>query len=249
MECALNGFLSPAQRERLLSAVTKRRSIRVFSPLEDVALKSALHFTAARLSLPGVRIVIGEGDPEKLFHHLPVVGGVTGTGLYAAVIADEGEPLSHLHAGICGEAFVLEAVSLGLGACWLGFFKENGLYIPMEEYEKVMAIIAVGIPQGEPRALKRKTLTEICYGDSAAWPLWAYNAAESLRLAPSAINRQPWRLAFAGHTLALFARPFASDLELGIALLHLSLGLGETAHEVRWGEGKEVAMIVAEDKA
>ena len=248
MDCALNGFYAPAQRERFLAAVSKRRSIRRFSAPPDTALKSALSYAAARVCLPGVRIELGEGEPDTVFRKLPVVGGVVGTNRYAAVIVDERDDLSRLHAGISGEAFVLEAVSLGLGACWLGSFKQGGLEIDLDEDEKIVAIIALGVPAEEPQDLKRKKLTEICFGDPTLWPLWAYNAAECVRLAPSALNLQPWKLAFAGRTMMLQRKRFGCDLDLGIALLHMSLGVGEKDHVIRLGEGKEVASLVAEDR-
>lgn len=249
MDCALNGFYSPAQRERFYAAVSKRRSIRKFSAPPDVAQKSALSYAAARVCLPGVRMELGEGKPETIFRKLPLVGGVTGTDRYAAVIADERDDLSRLYAGISGEAFALEAVSLGLGTCWLGSFRSKGIDISLEKHEKIVAIIALGISDEEPRELKRKKLTDICYGNPTLWPLWAYNAAECVRMAPSAINMQPWKMAFAGCTMALLQSHFGSDLDLGIALLHMSLGVGEKKHEIRLGEGREVAtLIAAEDR-
>lgn len=246
--CALNGFFAPAQRARFLAAVSKRQSIRKFSAPPDIAQKSALNYAAARVCLPGVRIEMGEGEPEKIFRKLPLVGSVSGTTRYAAIIMDEQEPLAHLHAGISGEAFVLEAVSLGLGTCWLASFKRSGVDIPLGDYERIAAIIALGIPDEEPDGNRRKKLTEICTGDPTAWPLWAYNAAECVRFAPSAMNLQPWRLSFAGRTLVLSRTNFGGPLDLGIALLHMSLGVGEKDHIIRLGEGKEVASLIAEDR-
>ena len=201
--CALNGFYSAAQRARFFAAISKRQSVRSFSAAPDIAQKSALHYAAARVCLPGVRIEMGEAAPEKLFRKLPVVGGITGTNRYAAVIIDENEPRCHLHAGISGEAFVLEAVSLGLGACWVGSFKHSGVDIPLDAGERIAAVIALGVPDQEMKGAKRKKLTDICTSDPTAWPLWAYHAAECVRFAPSAMNLQPWRLSFAGRTLVL----------------------------------------------
>jgi len=113
MDCALNGFFAPAQRERFLAAVSRRSSVRAFSGPPDVAQKSALSYAAARVCLPGVRIELAECQPEGLFRKLPMVEGITGTNRYAALIADDRDDLYHLYGGISGEAFVLEAVSLG----------------------------------------------------------------------------------------------------------------------------------------
>ena len=69
-----------------------------------------------------------------------------------------------------------------------------------------------------------------------------------MRFAPSALNIQPWRLSFAGRTLVLSRTRFGSLLDLGIALLHMSLGVGEKEHIIRWGEGKAIALLIAEDR-
>ena len=246
--CALNGFFAPAQRARFLEAIPKRRSVRCFSQGPDIAQKSALSYAAARVCLPGVRIELMECTSEQLFRKLPIVGGITGTDRAAVVIVDETAPLSLLHAGISGEAFVLEAVSLGLGTCWVGSFKHGGIDIPLDNHEHVAAVIALGAPNEEPAGSKRKKLTEICHGIPTAWPLWAYHAAECVRFAPSAMNLQPWRLSFAGRTLVLRRTAFGGDLDLGIALLHMSLGVGEKDHIIRWGEGREIASLIAEDR-
>ena len=98
------------------------------------------------------------------------------------------------------------------------------------------------------RLMKRKPLSQICVGDPTAWPLWAYHAAECVRRAPSAMNLQPWRIAFAGRTLLLKRAGFGGPLDMGIALMHMSLGVGDKAHVLRWGEGREIAALIAEDK-
>lgn len=247
--CALNDFFVPAQRARFLASVSTRQSVRTFSAPPDVAQKSALSYAAARVCLPGVRIEMGEAEPEKLFRKMPLVGSVTGTGRYAAIIVDERLPRAYLHAGISGEAFILEAVSLGLGTCWLATFKREAIALSLREGERIAAITPLGIASEETlTGHKRKKLTEICTGDPTGWPLWAYHAAECVRFAPSAMNLQPWRLSFAGRTLVLSRTHFGGPLDLGIALLHMSLGVGEKEHIIRWGEGREVASLIAEDR-
>ena len=246
--CALNGFYSSAQLERYSAAVPKRRSIRAFAGDPDVQQMSALHYAAARLALPGVRIALGEGPAGDIYRRLPLVPAIHGTRRYAAIIADEEIPRAAIHAGISGEALILEAVSLGLGTCWVAAFKRNGVNVPLEDGEKVKAVIALGKPGegGGPR--KRKKLTEICASDPADWPLWAYNAAEYVRIAPSAVNLQPWRLSFAGCTLMLSSVRANASLDMGIAALHMTLGARDKPHTLCWGEGKEILSLIAEDR-
>ena len=246
--CILNGFFAPAQRERYLAAIPRRRSVRLYQGEPDVGQISALNYAAARVSLPGVRIALGEAPAASLYRNLPFVETIRGSRRYAALIVDESIPHAAIHAGISGEAFVLEAVSMGLGTCWVAAFKRGGVNVPLEEGEKVKAVIALGVPGDEGGPKKRKKLTEICSSDPTGWPLWAYNAAECVRIAPSAVNLQPWRLSFAGRTLILSANRSGASLDMGIAMLHMSLGVGDKPHVIRWGEGKEVASLVAEDR-
>lgn len=247
--CALNGFFTSAQRARFLSAVSLRSSVRSFSGAPDVAQSSALHYAAGRLALPGVRIEIQDAPAEKIFVKLPGVDCVSGTTRFAVIIENTRTPHAGYYAGISGEAFVLEAVSLGLGTCWLGSFKRRGVNVELGENERVDAIIALGVPkEGTVPARKRKTLQQLCRRDPSAWPLWAYNAVECVRNAPSAMNLQPWRFSFSGRTLLLNRTWYASPLVMGIAMLHMSLGVGEKDHVIRWGEEKEAACLIAEDR-
>lgn len=246
--CELTALFSPAQRTRLLQATTRRFSVRTFSGEADAPQLSALQYAVQKLTLPGVRLVIDSCEERKLYKKLPGVPAISGTGQFAAVIVDTAIPYAKYHAGICGEAFVLEAFSLGLGACWIGSFKKSGLHIQLAEYEKVAAVIPFGTFDGEMHPRKRKTLASICNGNPTDWPLWAYNAAECVRNAPSAINFQPWHMSFAGRTLMLRKKGLGTKLDLGIALLHMSLGVGEKEHIIRWEDGKQIASLLAEDR-
>ena len=247
-DCAVNGFFSPAQTEKYSAAVPKRRSVRTYLGDPDVSQMSALHYAAARLTLPGVRIALGDAPAGEIYRRLPLVEPIHGSRRYAAVIVDEEIPHAAIHAGISGEAFLLEAVSLGMGTCWVAAFKRGGVNVPLEEGEKVKAVIALGVPGKEGGPRKRKKLTEICSSDPSDWPLWAYNAAEYVRIAPSAVNLQPWRLSFAGRTLMLSSVRQNAYLDMGIAVLHMTLGAREKPHVLRWGEGKEIISLIAEDR-
>ncbi len=246
--CAVNGFFSPIQLEKYSAAAAKRHSVRAFIGDPDFQQMSALNYAAARLALPGVRILLGEGPAGDIYRRLPFAETIRGARRYAAVIADEEVPYAAIHAGISGEAFLLEAVSLGLGTCWVAAFKRGGVNVPLEEGEKVKAVIALGIPGEEGGARKRKKLTEICSPDPSDWPLWAYNAAECVRIAPSAVNLQPWRLSFAGRTLMLSSARPGAHLDMGIAIMHMILGAKDKPHALRWGEGKEIISLIAEDR-
>lgn len=249
--CALTDFYTPAQRARFYAATSRRESVRTFIAPPDAEQLSALQYAAARLCLPGVRIEIGECEDKKLYRAAPVVDTIIGTSCYAAFIVDGSIPHAGVHMGISGEAFILEAVSMGLGTCWVGgTMRRSAVNIPLKEGEKIAAITPLGAPASDKmKERRRKNLRDICTTAPEEWPLWAYSAAECVRIAPSAINLQPWKLSYAGRTLQLLrGRAFASDLDMGIAVLHMSLGAQEKEHIIRWGEGKEMATLLAEDR-
>ena len=88
-------------------------------------------------------------------------------------------------------------------------------------------------------ATKSKPLSKICQGDYTAWPQWAQEAAQSVQIAPSAMNTQPWQLAFSGGSLALIGSN-RSQIDMGIALAHMYVTYPETfAFEVRQNAPKK----------
>jgi nitroreductase len=72
-----------------------------------------------------------------------------------------------IDAGIAGEHFVLQAQSLGLGTCWIGWFnaKKARKALNLPRKVKVCEILALGYPAADyvPRRLKRKSLSEIVF--------------------------------------------------------------------------------------
>lgn len=65
------------------------------------------------------------------------------------------------------EHIVLEATNVGLGTCWVGWFKQNEirpvLGIPSDKF--LVAILTVGYPDEGPRTSKRKDLKELVHYD------------------------------------------------------------------------------------
>ena len=190
-------------------------------------------------------------------------GKVTDAPHLLLMIATESSPVSHQHAGYLGEAAILESTALGLDTCWIGGFfsveKVGGL-VSLGRDERVIAVSPVGT------ATDRRTLTERSFSSMAAshirkpleeiapgavvWPAWACAAAECVRTAPSAMNRQPWRLRFEDGSLVV-ARDNATEtpkvtkaLDCGIAMLHAQLGAaveGAVGHWADITQGLDVA--------
>ena len=123
--------------------------------------------------------------------------------------------------GYLGEAAILEATSLGAGDVLDRRFLRQTVastLVPLAPGERVLAISPLGYAAPRPRAgermmkrvvgaHKRKAREEIAPGfDEESWPAWAAEGVRLARVAPSAVNRQPWRFELDKRTGA--GRPF-----------------------------------------
>lgn len=73
-----------------------------------------------------------------------------------------------LDMGIAMEHIVLKATELGLGTCWIGWFKEEGVREALEipQNVKVLALLSVGYPlDAAPASHNRKKLEKILFFD------------------------------------------------------------------------------------
>lgn len=120
--------------------------------------------------------------------------------------------------------------SLGLGACWLGMGRMNPKTAPQVEGMRFVIMLAFGYPNGNPlrhdlKSFKRKTLEQIA--DQADPRL------EPARLAPSAINSQPWYFTHEGDNIHVYCIRngrvgYMNRIDMGIALSHLYVANRET---------------------
>jgi len=171
--------------------------------------------------------------------------------------------------GFCMERAVLAATGLGLQTCWLGgsFTKSSfARKIGASRDEIVPAVVAVGYPVDGSR---EHWIRERAGGDGRLphdrlffegtpdQPLpmstggeWA-NALEAVRWAPSASNKQPWRLVRSGRTwrfylertkgygkgtltFALMRMADLQRVDMGIAMCHFDLVTRERGLVGRW---------------
>ena len=152
-------------------------------------------------------------------------------------------------------SFVLEATALGLDTCWVaGLFRPDvaARLAGVQPQERVLAVVPVGRAQqdwsfeerlmtGFGRVHKRKPLTELVKETREdQLPDWARTAVEAARLAPSAVNRQPWRFRFATETItvsednAKLTHAISKRLDCGIAMLHVEAGAMHAGVSGRW---------------
>ena len=111
--------------------------------------------------------------------------------------------------------------TLGLGVCWLGMGRMNPRTTTEVEGMKFVIMLAFGHPKGDQlrhdlKSFKRKPMEQITDRPDAK--------LESARLAPSAVNSQPWYFTHEGDTIHVWCSKKGSPLDAGIALAHLYVG-------------------------
>lgn len=194
-------------------------------------------------------------DGEKLGTY----GVIKGAGNFiGASVADRDLALEAL--GYSFEKLVLYAASLGLGTCWIGgTFNRSSFSAAMnlKEGDLFPCISPIGYPIGKKRTLEslmrwasksdqRKEWSELFFKQDFSQPLTKSEAGEyafpleMVRLAPSAVNKQPWRIVQDKDTYHFYlARTLKSDnvkndiqrVDIGIAVSHFHLAALEKGME------------------
>lgn len=168
--------------------------------------------------------------------------------------------------GYCKEEIILKATALGLGTCWLGGTFQSSNFaqaVDLQKDELLPTITPIGYPAGEKsfteRIMRRvagsdnrKPWSDIFFTGNFSTPLTPKQAGiyaeamENVRLAPSASNKQPWRILYdAQQNIFHFfiARSFSykligtvslQDIDLGIAMSHFALTLQELGIKGKW---------------
>lgn len=212
-------------------AIFARASVRSFTgaPSEEQLL--LLGDQCRKFSWQGVRMRLFRGPGMK--------GFIKGTNVFCAIALKKG--VAPEIAGFYGEALVLEATAMGLGACWLGMYYHDmvkNTFKP-EKDEDVVLIIALGQCKKPAFAPKRKPLSALLTGSETELHPWQKSAFEAARVAPSAVNSQPWRFAFDVRSISVLSRSTLvgkkyAGFDRGIAMLHATVGAVKEGREGRW---------------
>lgn len=239
---------TPIDFNRWYDATHTRKSLRIYegSPTEGECQRLALLVTA--LQEEDIRILLLEATP-KLFSGL-TARNIKGVSYMAALITRPEAKLNRV--GFKGEALVLECTAMGLGTCWMaGTFHrgEAKRLCDLQEGETLQAIITIGKATVPPDVIpdedrKRKPLEKLVVSQKgtslADMQPWQNTAFKCAKIAPSAMNMQPWRFAFAPNHICMVASGLfgaGAELDLGIAMLHIELGAA--THGVRGSWAKD----------
>jgi nitroreductase len=234
--------------ERWYPAINKRHSRRQFEAGRAVPVEMWQRLqTVARTfkPFPGIRLELATAAVETVFKGaLGSYGKVKDAPAYLVIIANTHQSAFQEMAGYTAEGLILEATSMGLSTCWVaGFFNPyaTAKQIPLQSGERILAVSPIGYPSedktleekiisGFGRSQKRIPLSQFVTGlEAARWPAWMAEALEAVRLAPSAMNRQPWRIYIESNSVLFSTSGGLSEfnvskrLDCGIAMLHFEV--------------------------
>jgi len=256
------------ERNRMMQIteqIKERRSVRTYDGrVLDEETKTKLMDFAGKIENPwGIPVEFRFLEAKRDGLACPVV---TGADLYVGGKVKT-VPGANAAFGYSFEAFVLYAQSLGLGTVWLGGTMNRGAFekaMELESDEMMPCASPVGYPSAKMsmreimmrkavKADERQPFGELFFDGSFDVPLTEEKAGlfrmplEMVRLAPSAVNKQPWRVVAADDTFHFYRKGKGSEgdsrldmqrVDLGIALCHFALTAEELGLQLEFVQEK-----------
>lgn len=258
--------------QTLSNAIKKRVSCRTYSdkPIEESirqqleSILSAVH-EGPFGNKPKFKLISMEGISPAQWKKMGTYGTIRGARNFVAGIIKPGR-MAMQDYGYCMETLVLKVTALGMGTCWLGGTFQSGAFARaagLKKGELMPAVTPLGYPADEKSLTEkimrrfagsdhRKHWAKIFFIDDFSHPLpentvGKYREAlENMRLAPSASNKQPWRVLYDSkdnifHFFVARSRQYKmlgishlQDIDLGIAMSHFEITARELTLSGRW---------------
>ena len=237
--------------------IRRRKSVRSYEkrPLSqadrDAVLALLTELREEETPFPAqIQMRLLEAKPGTDTEKLGTYGVIRGAGAFIGVSVRNTETAMEA-VGYTFEKFVLAATAMGLGTCWLaGTFKREQFVGGMQlgEDDVFPIVCPIGYSAGKTSLVdgifrkvgksdQRKDWSELFFENTFGTPLTKEQAdayafpLEMLRLAPSAANRQPWRVVRRGSVFHFYREenpksryPYdLQRLDVGIGACHFHL--------------------------
>lgn len=265
------------EENRILQLCRKRRSVRTFEdrPLSKEQTDEIRQFIEAMEEPFHAGVFFRFLNREEYGLSAPVLKGEPA---YITICAKKG-PYGDVAAGYAGEKLILHLCGMGLGTVWIGGTMDREAFTKasaLSEDEMMVCITPVGVPAAKMslrenlmrkgvKSDRRFAMPAIFQEEDSLHPALQdalYIAAlEAVRLAPSAVNKQPWRIVHDSEGFHFYLERSLKKTEecdmqrvdLGIALYHFCAVLEEKKKDFRIviepkeREGLEyIASVIAE---
>ncbi len=195
---------------------------------------------------------------EEIFDRINNIAGYNGFLINSpsyAIILSENKPRYIENSGYIGEDLILKMRDLGVDSCWITFEDSDLIKdrLGILSDKEVTAIIALGYAENIKKSEKSTGSERLSVEDIVYIDKWNNNAnieeleARGLfeafsysRMAPSTLNRQPWRFVVDGGKVILairkdeLANAYESKIDIGISMLYFGKILDITLLDSRW---------------
>lgn len=248
----------------MIQAIQSRRSVRTYeeTPLNPALVTQLMNY-AKQIDNPfHIPVEFKLMDAKRDGLSCPVV---TGTNLYIGAKIKQ-LPNALIAFGYTFEQFVLYAQSLNIGTVWLGGTMNRSAFeqtMHLKDDEMMPCASPLGYPAKKMslretmmrkavKADERLPFEELFYDSSFDCPLSLEKAGvyakmlQMVRLAPSAVNKQPWRVLInkdGAHFYLKRSTGFSphdqldmQKIDLGIALCHFELAANELQFSFKFSQ-------------
>jgi len=233
----------------LAETIYKRKSVREFSKTpadileNDVDLMKALDIQPLVDSIKVKVKVLRKGEVKN------------DRSDYCIAFYSEEKPLNLENIGFIGQQLDLELQSKGLGICWWGMKKPNRNFKSADGLACIITMTAGNPKNAEtrtyPDGFDRKAIADIVIG-TLPEPCDLHRLIEAVRVAPSAVNLQPWLIKQTDNKFDFYLRPPKAFMEkmikglrridMGIAMAHFFVQAKADGLDVSFGfEGEDIA--------
>jgi nitroreductase len=244
---------------RWCSVIETRRSRRHFNPNRPIEaeISTALDTVCKQFRpFPHARTCLVTESVQDVFKGIAgSYGKIKDAPAFIAFIGNMDSPYVQEEAGYTGEGVILEATALGLNTCWVGgFFRPQSAasLVEISKNERVLAVSPVGLALGTEsteekmmtgfgRTHKRLPISRLVSGAAIEKsPKWMRASVEAARLAPSAVNRQPWSFNLEDDGIRVSIRTSGAEfnvskrLDCGIAMLHIEVAAQVSGCNGEW---------------
>ncbi|MBD5357098.1 MAG: hypothetical protein HDR88_08870 [Bacteroides sp.] len=248
-----------------LEILKRRHSVRSYTqdPLSpDIVKKLKAEITMTNTHQQGIKFQLITDDPEPFKGFSKSYGIFENPRNYMAAVVDTATPHIMERAGYFAQQFVIKAVELGLGTCFVGgTYNEAVVKAQLRAGEKILFLILLGYPAGKSRKIaslmvnlvhrKKMNAAQFFipqqeYTEALkSFPFLA-DGIEGIACAPSALNKRPTRVFIGEHRGQKVPCAKVDDsnlknrIDLGIAKYNFNFA---TSTECDWGNGSPLILI------
>lgn len=240
--------------------ISNGKSVREFKnkPIEEKYFNEIESYIKnSKKLLPEINIEVKIFDNKDCYEKLKNIAGYNGYMIeapnYVVILSDVKKGYME-NSGYVGERLILKARDLEIDSCWITFKDSDAIKEKLEisSGKEVTSIIALGYENDKntksKRGSDRLSVEKIVYMNE-----WGQNATATeleerglldafsyARMAPSTLNRQPWRFIIDGGNIILavkkddFTSDYEKSIDAGIAMLYFGLIIDTTILDSKW---------------